>query len=330
MKRSLAIASATLLGLGAVGLTSHHRTNRAWASMLVQLDALEAERLARPAEREALYGETTDGSAWEHYWRALDAVAELGDLRERGFRATRPENDAQRRDRDALVAEAGDALEHLHRGAHARHAASSVEFRRGIDSRIPKLVNARALAWIACAKLQMYAGKKNETEGLRAVLDVQLFARDLASSPVVLEEMMGCTLLVHECVQHFVATRGHTLSDDAKRTWLAALDQLAASIPAQSHAVLGDIERVGRAIEIGTSRKAGLPGSRALNPGWRYAFSDRLAAADYVHRGAAWGAELVALQRLPRAEMYAAARQIHDRAEDDKNPYVDLAIPRVE
>ncbi|MEM1452186.1 MAG: hypothetical protein AAGI22_23975 [Planctomycetota bacterium] len=330
MKRTLVIATATLLVIGAVGLTSRHHTNRAWASMLVQLDAMEAERLARPTEREALYGETTEGLAWDHYWRALAAIEELEDLRERGFRATRPENDAQRRDRDALVAESAGALAHLSRGAHARDAASSSDFRRGTDNPIPKLVTSRALAWIACAKLRMHAGQDGELEGLRAVLDAQQYARDLTCSPVVIEELIGMSLLVPECVQHFVETRGHTLSDDAKRKWLSALDQLAAGIPTETHALLGDVEQIGRSFRVHEERTSSWAASMSIEPGWRYGFSWRVAAADYVDRGAEWADDFMSLQRRPWAEMYASLRALSLAAGEDPNPLVEIAFPKLE
>ncbi|MEM9378913.1 MAG: hypothetical protein AAGB93_03110 [Planctomycetota bacterium] len=330
MKRSLVLATATLLTVGAVGLTSRHRTHRAWASMAVRLDAMEAERLARPTGREALYGETTDGLAWDHYWRALDAVEELDDLRERGFRATRPENEAQRRDRDALVAEAAEALEHLRRGAHARDAASSADFRQGADMPIPKLVSSRTLANIACAKLRMEAGQQGELEALRAVLDAQQYARDMACSPLVIEQFMGLSLLVPECIQHFVETRGHTLTDDAKRTWLSALDQLAATIPTESHALLDDVEQVGRSLQVDEERTSSWAASISIVPGWRHGFSWRTTAADYVDRGAEWADDFMALQRRPRAEMYAALEELMLAASRDSNPLVEIHFPTLQ
>ena len=328
MKRTLVIATATLLVIGAVGLTSRHHTNRAWASMLVQLDAMEAERLARPTEREALYGETTEGLAWDHYWRALDEIDSLGRDWERVERATDPGDDAERRDRDVLIAEAAAALDHLHLGAHARDAATSVDFRQGVEARIPRLFASRALSQIACARMRALCEKGDQLAGLRGVLDAQQYARDLAVSPVLIEEMIGVSLLVPAGAEDFIASDGHVLSRETTAVWLDALDDLAASIGVESHSFIGEMEMVGREFQIHEIRTSSWISSMSIEPGWRFGFSWRGAAVDHLDRGTERAREVVAAYRMPPARAIPAMLELGRDADDDHNPLIRSMFPK--
>ena len=68
----------------------------------------------------------------------------------------------------------------------------------------------------------------------------------------------------------------------------------------------------------------------SIEPGWRYGFSWRVAAADYVDRGAEWADDFMSLQRRPRAEMYASLRALSLAAGEDPNPLVEIAFPTLE
>ncbi|MEM9799278.1 MAG: hypothetical protein AAGA20_03065 [Planctomycetota bacterium] len=185
-------------------------------------------------------------------------------------RTTKPENDDHRRDRDALLAQASEGLEHLHRGAHARDAATSIDFHLVWEAPLPTLRASRVLSQIASAKMRLLCEEGDQIAGVETLLDAHQYASDLAVSPVQIEVLIGLSLL---------GPPGPTISE-------------------------------------------------SLAPFWRFGFSWRAAAADYVERGVEASGLVVPANRLSPESMVAAMDEFAREANEDHNPFVRSAFWR--
>ena len=229
MKRRLAIAAVLALAVG-IALTSWLRVSEASArARIVALaERLQEWREAADFDREAAFGDTVEGAAWPHYERALEAVeAEPDSLRDRIAEAaafTGEQDAAARAERSELLARCQEVLREVHAGAHARDARIG-DPGEGFGADAAKLVSTRALSDLAILFLCDAEGPEAQLDAVRAALDIQQFGRDLASSPLLINEMIGLVIIVPYGLDEWL--RGglaKELDTAAKREWLAGLE----------------------------------------------------------------------------------------------------------
>jgi len=191
----LVTALAVVLGSAGLAWRGHEADGR-WHEVLADVALLEARLGASVDARPALWGETTDESAEPHYERALRLVA--GWDPETVATARREETDEARAARARFLEEGGEgaeALAALHRGAHAARATRTVEWERGFELRLRKLMHARFLTQLAEMKAATLLEEGRALEAVGVLLDALQFAGDMAQGPVMIEEMIGLGLL---------------------------------------------------------------------------------------------------------------------------------------
>lgn len=279
-----AAAVCAMVGTGALVLQRSAAVRRGGEvdDLIVRL---EAERLAGPVTRPVLYGATESGSAWEHYLLALECVAGIDRYRDRCMAIDTDETGTAAATAHALLAEAGEAIDHLHRGTDARDATRSLEWSAHISARIVRLTHVRALSQLARARAYELIGDGDSVAAAHVMLDMQQFAADLMMSPVQIEEMIGCAYVAPERF-HWRPVPGRPgMSDQGKAAWLDGLAALRSRLPAVGRSFEGEIELLARAVQAGAlSHRAGNPGPRSAagSPGWRYGYSWETAATEFL------------------------------------------------
>lgn len=332
LRSSFAIVTVVLAVASSFAIvTVRHGIDRDWNAMLTRLDELEEERLARPTEREALYGETTDDAAWPHYHLALDGVRTLDDWRDRTRVAPYAKTGDERASRDALLAETRGLLIHLSHGAHARDAGRRLDWSDGMAMRIQRLVDVRSVVHLAVASAVADIERGDDVRAVQTLLDAHQLARDLCASASLIEEMIGLSELVPTATTDFLAEGGAArMSVEAKELWLDGLDAVDASLPRGHGSFLGEVELVGREFVRALPATSDDDWMRQFDaaPGWRYGFSWRSAVSDYVERATEIVRTVDADLGAPPAETIRRLTEIELAAAGDPNPLFELALPR--
>ena len=334
MKRRLAIAAVLALAVG-IALTSWLRVSEASArARIVALaEQLEEWREAADFDREAAWGDTVEGAAWPRYERALEAVeAEPDSLRDRiaEFAAFTGEEDAAARaERRELLERCQDVLSEVHAGAHARDARIG-DPGEGFGADAAKLVSTRALSDLAILFLCDAEGAEAQLDAVRAALDIQQFGRDLASSPLLINEMIGLVIIVpHGLDERLRGGLAKELDTAAKREWLAGLERLERSLAPESVAVRGELELCAGGILTGLE-----PDSGSVMDLLQWPIEDVASVARLHHHAAAFieafhglVPTIEAHYRTPGREGYDALTAISDELVEGGNPIAELCAP---
>ena len=334
MKRRLAIAAVLALAVG-IALTSWLRVSEASArARIVALaEQLEEWREAADFDREAAWGDTVEGAAWPHYERALEAVeAEPDSLRDRIAEAaafTGEQDAAARAERSELLERCQEVLSEVHAGAHARDARIG-DPGEGFGADAAKLVSTRALSDLAILFLCDAEGPEAQLDAVRAALDIQQFGRDLASSPLLINEMIGLVIIVPYGLDEWL--RGglaKELDTAAKREWLAGLERLERSLAPESVAVRGELELCASGILTGLE-----PDSGSVMDLLQWPIEDVASVARLHHHAAAFieafhglVPTIEAHYRTPGREGYDALTSIGDELVEGGNPIAELCAP---
>ena len=334
MKRRLAIAAVLALAVG-IALTSWLRVSEASArARIVALaEQLEEWREAADFDREAAWGDTVEGAAWPHYERALEAVeAEPDSLRDRIAEAaafTGEQDAAARAERSELLERCQEVLSEVHAGAHARDARIG-DPGEGFGADAAKLVSTRALSDLAILFLCDAEGPEAQLDAVRAALDIQQFGRDLASSPLLINEMIGLVIIVpYGLDERLRGGLAKELDTAAKREWLAGLERLEGSLAPESVAVRGELELCASGILTGLE-----PDSGSVMDLLQWPIEDVASVARLHHHAAAFieafhglVPTIEAHYRTPGREGYDALTSIGDELVEGGNPIAELCAP---
>lgn len=286
-KRALGIVIVGVVaaGLGSAGLIWRSRVaSGRWNQALAEVRVLEIGLDAKVDERPALWGETTDEHAQPHYDRALSLVA--GWDVDTVLAAVRAEDDEARNERTTLVAEGADALEALHRGAHAANATRTVDWSRGFELPMRKLIHARFLTQLSEMKATILLEDGRELDAVGVLLDALQFAGDLSQGPLMIEEMVGVALLSPDTLVEGVADGSLLfLSNDAEQRLVSGVSALDRRLGWQATSFEGELVLGARELESvlqdengawGESIVGLANGGFGLTQGWLY-------AAEYVN-----------------------------------------------
>ncbi|MEM9380099.1 MAG: hypothetical protein AAGB93_09150 [Planctomycetota bacterium] len=323
---------AAFTGVVVAGVVVRQNVERNWRSMLVTLEELRAERLGRPALRDALHGATRDEQAWPHYERALAVLASIDEARDRCLAAPRATSEEERAERDALLAEAEAMFPHLARGAHARDARTAHAVDDGLPVKIQRLFDVSSVCELSVAHAIQRLERGQDLDAVAALLDAQQLARDLAVSPVLIEEMIGLSQLVPTGMEEWLAAGGlNAMSTSSVGVWLDGLDALRASLPSSSRAIVSEVEMFGREVLRQSEATGRLDWDGALEgaPLWRYGFSWRGAAADYVVRATDLARQVERAFDDGPLEVVARLEGLERIAGADQNPIYAVATPKI-
>ncbi len=276
------IAAAALSTLIATSAMALHWTGDARRAEAIQelIFSLQAAREADPVLREAPYGETQEGSAWDHYALAIECVSGIEDHRDRCMALVEAKTNEERAEAKELLKEAGPLFDHLKRGAHARNATRPIDWDAHLAARIVKLTHCRAMGQLVQAHAYQLIVAGRSVEAAHAMLDMQQFAVDLMMSPSLIEEMIGCAVVAPRQFRCEPAPGSPAMSEEGKRTWLDGVRKLKASLPTQGRSFDGELELLARYLQDDQGRTEEQWDDES--PGWRYGFSWETAAAEYA------------------------------------------------
>lgn len=327
MKHTTRLAWATALftlAFAGTSLAVHRANSAARDEIAVHLAELRAEREALSFEREALWGETVPGEAWPHYAEALEAMAPFqgNPLRTRIAVALDPGVDAEER-AAVLAAVPKEAFTALRRGAHARDGEVVLDWERGFEAPLVKLVDSRALQHATGLRVLLADTPEAQIDAVRSLLDALQFGRDLVESQSLISEMIGCCLLSGESLgAEFDVGLADRLSAPAKRELLAGLRALEASVTVESRAFAGELELLAHAVANGWAMESpanasGLERIRDYVDG-EVVFDVHV--ADHIRRMRELTPELAAAHRLPPLEIMDRVAEIRAEVEASGNP----------
>lgn len=329
LKLALVAAVPILL----VGATVRADIDRSWAEMDQQIGALTRQRETLSTSRDAVYGETVDELAWPHYEDALQQLDNAFRTRPMNFDAAMATTEEERASRDVLLQELEPAFVALRRGAHARDAATGLDWSVGEASLSPVLLRAHMLAIHSVAKARAQVERGDDMGAIETLLDAQQFACDLASSSCVIEEMLGLASLTPMELTHWLEDGGAgEFSSEALGRWLDGMDRLRSTLPSDHRALLGHVELLGRRLQRTiTPEPPVIPGVTVrwrgpeIGPGLRHRFSWRHAAAEFVARTP----ELT--QRVERASglTLSALEELEAELALDPNPLMRMMAAHV-
>ncbi|MEM9802808.1 MAG: hypothetical protein AAGA20_20960 [Planctomycetota bacterium] len=214
--RSLAWLLLPVVALGgAAAVVQQRRVTQHWEIAAQKIESQSRLVSSRRIVRDALWGETEEGSAFADYRVAMETADHLWGRATGGFLgpagATLADLDLQNAEvRDALLMDplAHSVLESLRRGAHRSDA--TLEFDWSGSPEVP-LASPSAPARVRLvAHAAAYDALANDEpiEAARWVLDVLQFGADLSAGPTYLIEMVGVGLLASDAGLTTDATDG--------------------------------------------------------------------------------------------------------------------------
>jgi len=329
------VAVALAATLGGAGIAWRgHRANDRWRDALHEVDRIEARLEARADVRPALWGGTTDERAQPHYDRALASVEGWGGRDdELVHRALSEDGDEVRAPRAELVAAHAEALEALHRGAHAEDATRTVDWSRGFEVPVRTLMQARALVRLGELEAALLLDEGRDLEAVGVLLDALQFAGDLTRAPVMIEEMIGLALLSPVSLRDGVAD-GSLLSlpEDAERRLAAGLSALDRRLGWELESLEGELVLSARGLDAALRGEA--DGLRELAGAWGYgplghAWVRRL-AAEHVEAMCGALAELDRGAAAGPAALLDAIDRTCLRVDELDNPISRLVLPKLD
>lgn len=335
MKRRLAIAFLAVTCTGGTlyaGLQISESSARARSEEIAE--ELAEWRAGIDVDREVLWGRAAEGAAWPHYERALGTIdAEARELRDKVLKAVGTMNGGDEItsiDRAELLERFRTVLADVRLGAHAtdpRVGDPSLGFR----AVYPKLRSVRALSDLSVLRLLMAEEPEEQLEAVRSVLDVQQCGRDLASSPLLITEMIGLAVLVPSgLTDHLRDGLVDRMSLESKREWLLGLERLERDLTVESVAIRGELEACahGFLVEEESVLAASAGWIESIVDDKTYIFRMQHRVAEYLESFLELAPVIDDHYRASGREGYEALLEIGRRAENGGNPIAAVCAPK--
>jgi len=289
---SLAAVLALAVLLVGVGVVRERQSaERAWEEARVRVMSLQRTLDARSDSRSALWGDTTTESAWPHYEAALDAVADWN--AHELLSALKGEDEAALALRAGFLEKGGDALAHLRRAAHAGSATRHVDWSAGFEVGATRLMEARKLVHLCELRMQQLREAGADVEAVRVLLDGLQLGGDLAQGPLLIEELVGVSLLpcptLLEGAEHGTLA---TLSPEARLLLREGLTLLDARLAWRPRGIEAELVLFAHAVEAARAADESGPGEGPLAALRRADTRGLEAAAERVERSLTLAAEL--------------------------------------
>jgi len=226
--------------------------------------------------------------------------------------------------RDAVRIRFGPALEALRAGAHALDARDPYDWSRGFNARFPSLLAYRSLADLAQVHARQLAERGNDREAVRVLLDSAQCGRDLMGSPLLITQLIGCTLLGVSLDE----TAGPELLDRLSPASLTDLDRgldvLDREFPSIPVAPRAEAALLVRTCQTGAGGPVPSLGELGWTGSWRYGFSSRLMLATAAGELAAFYDRCAEAAALPWPQAEPALEIARQRISESANP---LTLP---
>ncbi len=284
-----AIVATIALLIGSVPVIGAWHGAARWDAFRAAAARTQAELEAREPTRAVLWGEAANERAWPHYERAFALMgkpddpphlAYLGRVEGRklaGVANTEPAR--QGPTAGEAVATHAAALAALRDGAHASDGRRPMDWSKGFDLPVQNLLVARQLANAGVLAAILAAQSGDGMAAVRGLLDVLQLGRDLAHSPLLIEQMIGCAVLaiVTSNAVEWSGLPRH-LDADALRALADGLASLDATLRLDADWLAAEA-----VLLANQGADALATGNATLGPiaTWRHSFSPRLALAEH-------------------------------------------------
>lgn len=330
LKPSVLIGSSVLALAAVSGVTLKLSIDADARFVNEWLDAKVAVRAEMRDLREALWGETVEGQAWPLYRECLALVDESDKHSQRITATLDPDSDPA--DRRALVAEAAPLFELLEQASHSRDVTSDIDWEQGSSAEIIKLRVTRHVCLLAVARALVLMEDGEDVQAVRAILDVQQMARDLAAGSILIEEMIGCALLVPPGLDDCLAAGQFAgLSEAARIEWLDGLRRLRANLPRGSRSLRGEVQMFAQTVSTGLEEAGTFERVMPNMPaGWRFKYSWAAIAADYLRDADGIIDDIESCYQLQGQGAFARMNEVCADFTERCNPIALCVFPKME
>lgn len=282
---------------------------------------LHAQARARVAPRPVLRGESSPGSAWEEYRRALSLAGKDPDLYQLDARELRREV------LDAILRRHRGTLQHLRDGARRAEGQFPFDWTLGYSADAPSLEPANRLAILVRQQARRSAQQGRGLEAAQLLLDLAQFARDHAENSFLIAVCIGTCIweVVYEELRRLLMDRQLAGSDAARIE--AELEILERSWPPIGPAFLNERLALGYGYEFSDDpllfpvEKDRWSRWRAIVSPPRWKLEEALDTIDRAVQRAASASE------LPWPEAEASLEQLTREMDSSDNQYVQNFCP---
>ncbi len=195
-KRSHIVLGGALL-LAAAATLRLTTANTAWEEMLATGSRLEQSIADRETVRPVLYGEAIEGLAFDEYAQIEELLSETSlDDWIAVVRARQHGEPEAKKLRDSLIDEHYEVLAALDRGARCTDARFPIEWDRELPCEVPTLMRTRTAVNIAVLAAERDLEEGHPELASEKLMSAMQLGRDIAESPILLNECIGVALLV--------------------------------------------------------------------------------------------------------------------------------------
>jgi hypothetical protein len=281
-----------------------------------------------------LYGEANDGNGFEHYQRAVAAMAATGLQSPDIAQVMQQESCALAGvvftgrvpglTGLALLEATAAAMASLQAGAHSSVATRRIQWERGLGQSIPNLLTTRDLVNTALVHAMRAVAAGAYARAVEVWLDALQYARDTMGEPTLVGEMVGVALM------HIGAREAPAVPALLQRLDRAALAELSHGLAVLDSA-LPQSSRSFETEPLLLVRHFDTLGWSAFEvplwSAWRYGFSPRLAIVAHVHAALAVVDARQATIGQGRVD-FATADRLYDAFRDGRNPVTQRCTVR--
>ncbi len=273
------------LGIG------HWRGAVQWQRFRDAAAVVQAEFDARESSRPALWGEAIGGRAWPHYERAFALLSVSSDdgylpylARIEGRRLAGVTNTERLREGPPpaeVIADNAPALAALREGAHSTDGRRLMDWSAGFNLRIQNMLTARHLANAGVLTAIVAASDGDGQQAVQRLLDVLQLGRDLAQSPLLVEQMIGFAVMqIGSWMTIEWSNLLRHLDADALGVFAVGLARLDAALPLAPNWIATEAVLLAHHVSHVVANSDDSLTGRAWET-WRYGFSPRLALAQH-------------------------------------------------
>jgi hypothetical protein len=260
------------------------RTDLAWSAMQKQIHAIDAAWQLRDHRRLPLYGEGTDGRAFDGYEQAIELAKPLCKGSNRELIATLPhKNDAKVEGTEALRERWRPAIDALRAASRCNDARPPQTSADAPETGVLSLLDARWLVNMTVleARALRLAGKPREA--VERTLDAATFGADLMQSGLLINTMIGAAVVAIAIDEAWPEDALSKLDGPSLDLLAESLDRLDRRLPSFTD-LDGELRFIGHWLQSRPVEE----NKDFSTSSWRFGFSPKWMAADaYLHFAAA-------------------------------------------
>lgn len=323
-RRVLALAAVAIAIVA--GTYAHFAANARMAALAERTTAQQRAFEARLYTRRPFAGAVTDGDAFAHYDAATVLVQELGQPTAEALRELRLHPDQSTpAAAAALLQRYQPALQAMQDGAHCNRAEPHLDWSLGFSNHTQNLLVLRDLANAAVLQGRRLLDAGDRAAAVALLLDAATMGSDLARSPMLIDQMIGCALVAIVSSEAWDEGRLRQLDRASLQTLATGLQRLDAALPKA-------LELTGEALLFANTvlrHDEGLTGLDVQLRSWGYLFSARWAIADAAMLEFDLAAELAAAAAISWPQRQLLFDNVTTRASTLRNPMLAIALPNL-